>query len=163
MAHYIMYPLALFIGLLLCHVWVEAYLPFAAYRGLSLAQAPKHWSPLDASFKLHRLQPGTDLLKQAGIDPIQAQAMLEQAVEIDPGGSVMAFQGAGVETLVRRVYDQVRAVTPAVSPLQDGRGRWNRVERRHGVLPAAIDLKVLRRDRRTSMLDSSLRHHLRVQ
>ncbi|MBI4641433.1 MAG: hypothetical protein HY731_12110, partial [Candidatus Tectomicrobia bacterium] len=147
------------------HVWVEVYLPFAFYRGLRLpgGDGPKRWSPLDASFKPHRFQVGTDLLSQAGIDPAQAQARLTQAVETDHAGSVTAFQVGGIESLGRQVYDQVRGIVPPGSPIQDGRGRWSRVERRHGILPAAIDLRMIRRDRRTAILDNTLRHHVRIQ
>ncbi|OQW85829.1 MAG: hypothetical protein BWK72_20215, partial [Rhodoferax ferrireducens] len=42
----------------LAHVWVEACLPYSAYRGAALDDSGHRWVPLDASFKDHRYQPG---------------------------------------------------------------------------------------------------------
>ncbi|TXT25649.1 MAG: RHS repeat-associated core domain-containing protein [Rhodocyclaceae bacterium] len=42
----------------LAHVWVEACLPYSAYRGAALDDSGHRWVPLDASYKDHRYQAG---------------------------------------------------------------------------------------------------------
>ncbi len=42
----------------LAHVWVEACLPYAAYRGAAVDNSGHRWVPLDPSFKDHRYQAG---------------------------------------------------------------------------------------------------------
>lgn len=53
-------------GVGLQHVWVEACLPYAAYRGVALDDAGHRWVPLDPSFKDNRYQAGVVL--DAGFD-----------------------------------------------------------------------------------------------
>ena len=53
-------------GIGLQHVWVEACLPYAAYRGVALDDAGHRWVPLDPSFKDNRYQAGVAL--DAGFD-----------------------------------------------------------------------------------------------
>ena len=48
-------------GIYLKHVWIEACLPYAAYRGAALDDSGHRWVPLDASFKDHRYQTGIAL------------------------------------------------------------------------------------------------------
>lgn len=50
----------------LAHVWVEACLPYAAYRGAALDDSGHRWVPLDASYKDHRYQAG--VVVDAGFD-----------------------------------------------------------------------------------------------
>lgn len=45
-------------GIYLQHVWVEACLPYAAYRGAALDNSGHRWVPLDPSFKDQRYQAG---------------------------------------------------------------------------------------------------------
>jgi RHS repeat-associated protein len=45
----------------LAHVWVEACLPYSAYRGAALDDSGHRWVPLDASYKDHRYQAGIAL------------------------------------------------------------------------------------------------------
>lgn len=42
----------------LAHVWVEACLPYAAYRGTALDDGGHRWVPLDPAYKEHRYQAG---------------------------------------------------------------------------------------------------------
>jgi transglutaminase-like putative cysteine protease len=43
------------------HVWIEACLPYAAYRGTGLDDSGHRWVPLDPSYKDHRYQAGINL------------------------------------------------------------------------------------------------------
>jgi RHS repeat-associated protein len=45
-------------GIDLAHVWVEACLPYAAWRGAGIDDSGHRWVPLDPSFKDHRYQAG---------------------------------------------------------------------------------------------------------
>ncbi|RJP66679.1 MAG: hypothetical protein C4535_13035 [Comamonadaceae bacterium] len=42
----------------LAHVWVQACLPYGAYRGAGIDASGHRWVPLDPSFKEHRYSPG---------------------------------------------------------------------------------------------------------
>ncbi|MDP2809836.1 MAG: transglutaminase family protein, partial [Rhodocyclaceae bacterium] len=50
----------------LAHVWVEACLPYSAYRGAALDDSGHRWIPLDPSYKEHRTQAGIPV--DAGFD-----------------------------------------------------------------------------------------------
>ncbi|MGV8991376.1 MAG: RHS repeat-associated core domain-containing protein [Thiobacillus sp.] len=45
----------------LAHVWIEACLPYAAYRGTALDNSGHRWVPLDPSYKDQRYQAGIDV------------------------------------------------------------------------------------------------------
>lgn len=45
----------------LAHVWIEACLPYAAYRGTALDNSGHRWVPLDPSYKDQRYQIGIDV------------------------------------------------------------------------------------------------------
>ena len=45
-------------GIHFAHVWVEACLPYSAYRGAALDDSGHRWVPLDPSYKDHRYQSG---------------------------------------------------------------------------------------------------------
>ena len=53
-------------ALQLAHVWVQACLPYAAYRGTGLDDAGHRWVPLDPSYKDQRYQAGISV--DAGFD-----------------------------------------------------------------------------------------------
>ena len=46
------------VGVNLAHVWVQACLPYAAYRGTALDDSGHRWIPLDPAFKDQRYQAG---------------------------------------------------------------------------------------------------------
>lgn len=50
------------------HVWVEAYLPYANYRGIPNDTTGKTWVTLDPSFKGNDITPGEDVLALMGFD-----------------------------------------------------------------------------------------------
>jgi RHS repeat-associated protein len=50
----------------LAHVWVEACLPYSAYRGAAIDDSGHRWVPLDTSYKDHRHQAGIPV--DAGFD-----------------------------------------------------------------------------------------------
>ncbi|MHB1186972.1 RHS repeat-associated core domain-containing protein [Thiobacillus sp.] len=49
------------IGVNLAHVWIEACLPYAAYRGTALDDSGHRWVPLDPSYKDQRYQAGVSV------------------------------------------------------------------------------------------------------
>ncbi|MFA5904202.1 MAG: hypothetical protein WC836_09725, partial [Desulfobacula sp.] len=50
------------------HVWVEAYIPYANYRGIPADGTGKMWVPMDPSFKNYTYQTGVDILTEMGFD-----------------------------------------------------------------------------------------------
>lgn len=55
-------------GIHFAHVWVEACLPYAAYRGAGLDDSGHRWVPLDPSYKDHRYQLGVVLDSNLNFD-----------------------------------------------------------------------------------------------
>ncbi|MBI4641924.1 MAG: transglutaminase domain-containing protein [Candidatus Tectomicrobia bacterium] len=157
------------VALRIFHVWVEAYLNFAFYRGLmpSESQGPKRWSPLDASFKSHQFRAGRDLLTEAAINVEEIQGILDAA--IPPGETpdrVEQVQLDAAEGVVSQVMRQVSALNlmPAADGvIPTGRGEWTINPQRSGILPAAIPLKVVTRSQRVARLPDELHHSLRIQ
>jgi transglutaminase-like putative cysteine protease len=58
----------------LARIWVEAYIPYANYRGLELDAHGKAWVPLDAAFQLASAPGGIDVIRELGFDPAAAYA-----------------------------------------------------------------------------------------
>ncbi len=56
----------------LARVWVEAYVPYANYRGLELDSQGKGWLPLDPAYKLLEPAAGLDVVAELGLDPLAA-------------------------------------------------------------------------------------------
>lgn len=50
------------------HVWVEAYIPYTNYQGISVDDTGKMWVPMDPGFKGYIYQPGVDILSEMGFD-----------------------------------------------------------------------------------------------
>ena len=53
------------------HIWVEAYLAYDDYRGISQTNADKIWVPLDPSFKQYSFVEGLDIKEIAGVSEEQ--------------------------------------------------------------------------------------------
>jgi transglutaminase-like putative cysteine protease len=51
------------------HVWVEAFIPYANYRGIPVDGTGRMWVPMDPSIKSYSYQPGMDVLTEMGFDP----------------------------------------------------------------------------------------------
>lgn len=56
------------------HVWVEAYVPYSNYRGISSEDTGKIWVALDPAFKELDISPGEDILTLMGFDGDTFQA-----------------------------------------------------------------------------------------
>ena len=86
------------------HVWVEAYVPFAHYRGVPSGQTGKTWIPLDASVKQYTYTQGLDVPTIVGFD---VNAFLQQAqagAMIDPvTGSATHLNQAFIESETTRL------------------------------------------------------------
>ena len=87
-------------------VWVEAYLPYANYRGTLLSDQGKVWIPLDPWFK--RLQPpgGIDVVEELGVDP---------RAELDAYLATLQSE-TPAEFVRRRVGERLEVQRPAVTP-----------------------------------------------
>ena len=110
------------------HVWVEAYLPFANYRGTGVDTRGRRWVPLDASFKFHTVDEGHRVLEEMGFD---AESFVREsftaASKTDPmavlRGRVSSYldanvPGLGYENALRRVEQtpEVYGILPASLP-----------------------------------------------
>jgi len=112
------------------HVWVEAYVPWANYRGVGVDSRGRRWVPLDASFKFHDVDEGHPVLEEMGFDSESfVREALEGAPQTDPmvalRSRVTSFLNANVpgtsfEAALRKVVprSEVYGILPASLPYE---------------------------------------------
>jgi hypothetical protein len=111
------------------HVWVEAYVPFAHYRGIPLGPTGKAWIPLDASFKQFDYQVPANLSKVVPFD--RAAYLAAPPTELSP-----------VDAHWIRMRDYLDANDPGKTPDEFKLTRQIRAQTL-GLLPASLPARVL--------------------
>jgi transglutaminase-like putative cysteine protease len=87
------------------HVWVEAYIPYANYRGTATDQTGMMWVPLDPSVKGYALHTGVDILTPMGFN---AQNFV--------GDYITTYHPASpVELAVQQIKDYLAANQPGMT------------------------------------------------
>jgi transglutaminase-like putative cysteine protease len=148
------------------HVWVEAYLPFAHYRGVPLGQSGKTWIPLDASFKQYTYTQGLDAPAIVGFE---ANSFIQQAqagATIDPvTGSATNINQIFIESEMTRLRQllqtHIETNLPTAS-LADIIGGRSITSLGLGVLPATLPYRTLAATSDTVALPDSVRHHVTI-
>ena len=111
------------------HVWIEAYVPFAHYRGVPLGQSGKTWIPLDASFKQFDYQVPTNISKLVPFD--RAAYLSAPPSALSP-----------VDAYWIQLGDYLQASDPGKTPDDFKRTRSIRPQTL-GLLPASLPARVL--------------------
>jgi hypothetical protein len=130
------------------HVWVEAYVPFAHYRGVPLGPSGKTWIPLDASFKTYSVSPRPDLTATV---PFNASTYLAAPTTMDP---------------IRQYQADLLAVLTQDDPeatLDEARERLEIVPLELGLLPSTLPAKTVAVRGEHAELPSTLHHSLRIE
>jgi RHS repeat-associated protein len=133
-------------------VWVEAYVPYANYRGVLLDAQGKVWIPLDAAFKRRDEPVRFDVAAQLGFDA--RQVWDEYVSRPQPRTPLEDVRARVVQLLAERrpdvTYDDVTR-----APSFGGEGL--------GVLPASLPYAVLQRTEVSYDLPVPLQHSLRLR
>lgn len=129
-------------------VWVEAYVPYANYRGSMLDAQGKAWIPLDAGFKSLEPPRGTDLTT-IGFD---ASAIFADYLSGNQTETPMQY-------IKREVSGLAAAAGQAYSSLLNSRGHGGQVS---GLLPNSLPYRVVTVTERSYDLPESLHHTIRI-
>jgi transglutaminase-like putative cysteine protease len=136
------------------HIWVEALIPYANYRGALADLAGKTWLPLDTSFKVAAFDErgGLDLYAQEG-QPLDA---IRDDYFADAGNSTP------LDYLRRRVDDSLAATTPQVQYNSLLHRRTLKAETLR-ILPSRAQFDEVAVTAEYSALPDELVHRVRVQ
>ena len=132
-------------------VWVEAYLPYANYRGAVIDSQGSVWLSLDAAFKPMAAPSGLDVVATLGFD---ARHALEQYLSSTQEQSPREFVRA-------RVSDLLAAQLPGTT-YDDVLNRRSFEPQRLGLLPSTLPYKVAVLAGVSYDVDEDLRHRVRV-
>jgi transglutaminase-like putative cysteine protease len=148
------------------HVWVEAYVPFAHYRGIPLGQTGKTWIPLDPSFKQYTYTQGLDVPAIVGFD---VDAFIQQAqvgATIDPvTGSATHLNQAFIESETTRLRQLLQTHIETTLPnatLLDITGGRVIAKLNLGLLPASLPYRAVATTADAVALSDALRHHVTI-
>jgi transglutaminase-like putative cysteine protease len=148
------------------HVWVEAYVPYAHYRGVPLGPTGRTWIPLDASFKQYTYTQGLDVPTIVGFD---ANAFLQQAqagATIDPvTGSATNVNQAFIENEANRLRTLLQTHVETNLPnatMADIAGGRSIAPTTLGLLPASLPYRAVATTSEAVALPGSLRHHVTI-
>jgi len=148
------------------HVWVEAYVPFAHYRGIPLGQTGKTWIPLDPSFKQYTYTQGLDVPAIVGFD---VEAFLQQAqagATIDPAtGSATNLNQAFIESETTRLRQLLQTHVETTLPnasIADITGGRTITKISLGLLPTSLPYRAVATTADAVALPNSLRHHVTI-
>jgi len=131
------------------HVWVEAYVPFAQYRGVPLGPTGKTWIPLDASSKLHNFTSGRD---PATTLPFNLSAYLAGPVAtVDP---VQQYQAD--------LFSMYLPEDPE-TPIEELKARNEINAQELGLLPSTLSGKAVAVRSEFADLPDTLRHGIRFE
>ncbi|HEY7510087.1 MAG TPA: transglutaminase family protein, partial [Vicinamibacteria bacterium] len=131
-------------------IWVEAYLPYANYRGAILDAQGKVWLPLDAAYKPLAAPSGVDIAESFGFD---AEAAWADYLAAEQSATPLEFLRARLELVLE--------ATPSVSyeGLLNRRAFGTEV---HGILPNTLPYRVVSVTERTYDLPATLVHAVRL-
>jgi len=151
------------IGVNLAHVWVEACLPYTAYRGATLDDSGHRWVPLDAAYKDHRYQAGI-----AVDDTFDFNYTLWLASRIDAQGRYRLPQEAFEDQV--EAYAKTRAPNYANTTLDDVPYTSEIRRQRFDILPIVPPYEVVKYDSWSGVAGESAetaalpdRHRYRLQ
>ena len=129
-------------------IWVEAYVPYANYRGSMLDAQGKTWIPLDAGFK--------PLVTPSGVDPAGLGLDVPQIVA-DYLGAVQ--EKTPLEFAKERATALGTAAGRSYSDLINTRGYFGQVS---GMLPNSLPYTVVSITERSYDLPETLQHTVRL-
>ncbi len=132
------------------HVWVEAYLPWANYRGVGLDDQEKRWVPLDASFKFHTVDEGHRVLEEMAFD---AETYVRESLVAEPSLDPMA-------ELRRRVSEFLENNVPGMT-FEAALRKLVQTPEVYGLLPASLPYEVVSVNGVSFEFPAELEHQVR--
>jgi RHS repeat-associated protein len=112
----------------LARTWVEAFVPYANYRGALIDAQGKLWIPLDPGFKELEAPRGIDVVRDLGFDPRTA---------LDD-----YLAAPGTTTPLEFVRDRVKSLLPPDTPYADALNSRGHAAESLGILPSSLPYKV---------------------
>ena len=120
------------------HVWVEACVPYANYRGSRQDDSGYQWLPLDASYKLHQLTRG-----------IQHSVKFDYDAFLKQRSDLLAH-----EFYQEQIEASIRAKHPDATIAQVG-DHWTRKQRQYTHLPETLPFRVVQYSRWSDEIEAS--------
>ncbi len=145
------------------HIFVEAYLPYADYRGTAEGTRHKLWVPLAPAFKKRLDVAGMDITELVDFDAESLADYLEANVQKNPDGSYTGFDTAYLQEkiaeYVRRVRDYL--VSEGIT-LRDLTGYEEIIQQKMEILPITLPFSSVNKTV-FSVLPDSMHYFLRVR
>jgi hypothetical protein len=132
-------------------VWVEAYLPYANYRGALISGEGKFWVPLDPGLKELSPPSGLDIVEELGFDP---RGFLDEYLGSAAGETPLERARARVEELLATGRPDLA--------LEDVLNRRLTVPQSLGILPASLPFATEAVTERSDVVPEELRHGVHV-
>lgn len=136
----------------LTHVWVEAFVPYANYRGVPNDSTGKVWAPLDPSFKGSNITPGMDVLTPMGFNADSFLANYISTFHVP----------SPIEKLVQDVQTYLDVNDPG-KKVVDIERRTEISSQSLGILPASLPFQVLSVSSRFAELEAAKRYKVRFR
>lgn len=134
------------------HVWVEAYVPYANYRGVPNGTQEKLWVPLDPSLKQSEIEPGQDVLTPLGFD-----------IDAYLADYISTFHAPSpIEKLVSDVQAYLDASAPGTT-VADVERTSSIAARSLGILPMSLPARQLAVASRFAALEAAKRYKVRFR
>lgn len=134
------------------HVWVEAYVPYANYRGIPNDTQGALWIPLAPSFKASTIQPGQDVLTPMAFDvDVFLSSYISASNPLTPIEQLAADIQAHLDTHDPGTTVEDVERTATIDPVQ------------LGILPLSLPAQVLSEEPPFSELEETKRYKVRFR
>jgi hypothetical protein len=135
-----------YVGAILEHVWVSAWVEVADYRGLAAGDVEKDWVPLDPSFKQVRFVEGIDLSQYPL--PTDLGNALKERLWIDPNQQALAnLKGAPIAERLDALHAQIQQDLLAQGKTEisvtELLGGTEIIREEHGLLPFSLPYRTV--------------------
>lgn len=160
------------------HVWVQAYVNWAPYRGSRNGTGGQHpnpnaqlnlWVPLDASYKQYNYTPGMDLKTAVPLDSDAFMATVRHgATANDAEGWVQNVNQGGIQNQMAAYQDRLKAfvdsaATGPTSTAADVNGRKIIPQRVESLLAGTLQNSVVLQGSQTASVPASQQHKFTYQ
>ncbi|MGL5085634.1 MAG: transglutaminase-like domain-containing protein, partial [Clostridium sp.] len=147
-------------GILLKHIWVEAYLPVNEYRGLGLKSDKSQWIPLDPSFKRTKKVEQIDIPREFGFD-VNELYNITKNHNTDSNGNITYANFDGVDKLIEDFKNNANN-PDKLKEFEDKRvvdviGGYEIIKEELSLLPYGINNNVLNINNRLNEIPSAER------
>lgn len=149
--------------------YVEAYVPYANYRGVPNSDTGATWIALDPAFKQFIVTPPIDVNAATGLDIATFNATLAAASTIDPiAGQVVGVDSTVLESEVNALGANLNTTLDAMfgvdaATASDVLGSKVVVEQLLGALPASLPYTLVSKLTEGATLSASLRYMFTLQ